>query len=83
MGFGRKEALGFLVELETRRKQSQTNAAIWGLKFLAENYSHSSLKYAVALASCLNLHASTLPKEDVSHSSKQPYYRRHAKGWNK
>ena len=80
MEFGRKEALQYLEELRIAEKEARSNAASWSFKFAMQNILYN-LNF---IADCLAFPVNKKAHDNLfSHKSKQPYYRRHAKGWNK
>ena len=81
--FGRKEALQFLAELDKKHEQMRRVSAIWAMKYAMENLSHPIENTLLALANSLKASWAQMPTDTVTHKSKQPYCRRHAKGWNK
>ena len=83
MEFGRKEALEFLAELDRKHEQMRRVSAIWTMQYAMENLSQQIGNTLLALANSLKASWAQMPTDTVAHKSKQPYYRRHAKGWNK
>ena len=83
MMFGRKEALEFLVELDRKHEQMRRVSAVWTMQYAMENLSQPIENTLLALANSLKASWAQMPTDTVTHKSKQPYYRRHAKGWNK
>ena len=83
MQFGRKEALEYLAELDRALEQSRQISTVWRAKYAMENLNQPARSTLLALASSLSAYWSQMPTDTVTHKSKQPYYRRHAKGWNK
>lgn len=83
MMFGRKEALEYLAELDKTQKQMKRVSAIWTIQYAMENLSQPVIGALLELANSLKTLSQQMPVDYEAHKEKQPYYRRHAKGWNK
>ena len=84
MMFGRAEALEYLAELDRRHEQMKRISAAWNMHCAMENSRYRIRRAIAELAASLNtVQAPVQLPNFTAHQEKQPYYRRHAKGWNK
>ncbi len=84
MKFGRAEALEYLAELDKRHEQMKRVSAAWNMHCAMENSRYRIRKAIAELAASLNTVQAPMQLPNfIAHQAKQPYYRRHAKGWNK
>ena len=82
--FGRAEALEYLAELDRRHEQMKRISAAWNMHCAMENSRYRIRRAIAELAASLNtVQAPVQLPNFTAHQEKQPYYRRHAKGWNK
>ena len=82
--FGRAEALEYLAELDRRHEQMKRISAAWNMHCAMENSRYRIRRAIAELAASLNtVQAPVQLPNFIAHQEKQPYYRRHAKGWNK
>ena len=84
MRVGSAEALEYLAELDKRHEQMKRVSAAWRNYCAMENSRYRIRKAIAELAASLNTVQAPMQLPNfTAHQEKQPYYRRHAKGWNK
>ena len=84
MKFGSAEALEYLAELDRGHEQMKRVSAAWRNYCAMENSRYRIRKAIAELAASLNTVQAPMQLPNfTAHQEKQPYYRRHAKGWNK